>query len=254
MARLIYACRFEVTARDGIAILLSSYKDWIVRHYRSRRQITDFNFDPGVVGACEDVPERHSLSSAVYQDGDERVVRIRWSFPDDNDDGLRWANEVRVGQFSDRCGVEHLISIESIEYSVSPAKLLFGSPRAVRDICTKTPAYIGEMQVRAEPYALKHDGLSDLLTLLTSDLRRLPVVLLSPYARGEVNQIDHAKLARNLAGVAVVVLVDDPELTWDFADEVGRLLSCFNGAARIYWPGFSKASDPRGHRLFLETV
>ena len=58
------------------------------------------------------------------------------------------------------------------------------------------------------------------------------MVLLSPYARGELNQIDPAKLARNLAGVAVVVRVDDPELTWDFADEVGRQLSCFNGAAR----------------------
>lgn len=251
MARLVYACRFDVAAGDGIAIVLSSYKDWIVRHYRSRRQIADFNFNPEVVGACDDVPERHSLSSSVYQDGDERVVRIRWSFPDDNDDGLRWANEVRVGQFGNRCGVEHLISIESVEYSVSPAKLLFGSPRAVRDICTKTPAYIGEMQVRAEPYALKQDGLSDLLTLLTSDLRRLPVILLSPYARGEVSQIDPAKLARNLAGVAVVVRIDDPELTWDFADEVGRQLSCFNGAARIYWPGFSNASDPRSHRLFF---
>ncbi|PYC46319.1 hypothetical protein DI396_16100 [Litorivita pollutaquae] len=107
------------------------------------------------------------------------------------------------------------------------------------------------MQVRAEPYALEQDGLDDLLRLLTSDLRKLPVVLLSPYAHGELNQIDPAKLARNLAGVAVVVCVEDPELTWDFANEVGRQLSCFNGATRIYWPGFSKASDPRSHRLFF---
>ena len=253
MARLVYACRFDVATGDGVAIVLSSYKDWIVQHYRSRRQIADFDFDPEVEGSSGDVPERHSLFSSVYQDAGEHVVCVRWSFPDDNDDGLRWANEVRVGQFGDRCGVEHLISIESVEYSVSPAKLLFGSPRAIRDICTKTPTYIGQMQVRAEPYALKQDGLGDLLTLLTSDLRRLPVVLLSPYARGEANQIDPARLARNLAGVAVVVQVDDPELTWDFADDVGRQLSCFNGAARIYWPGFSKVSDPRSHRLLFGT-
>lgn len=251
MARLVYACRFDVTAKDGIGSVLSTYTDWIVGHYRGRRELPDFNFEPESAGAPEGLPSRHSLSSSTYQDGDERVVRIRWSFPDDNDGGLRWANEVRVGQFGDRCGVEHLISIESVEYSVAPAKLIFGSPRAVRDICTKAPAYIEEMQVRAEPYVLQQDGLDDLLALLTSDLRKLPVVLLSPYARGESNQIDPAKLARNLAGVAVVVRVEDPELTWDFADEVGRQLSCFNGAARIYWPGFSKASDPRSHRLFF---
>lgn len=251
MARLVYACRFDVAARDGISNVLSTYRDWIVRHYRDRRGLTEFEFDPAVAGVSHYVPELHSLASSAYQDGEGRAVRIRWSFPDENDGGLKWANEVRIGQFGDRCGVEHLISIESVEYSVSPARLLFGSPRAVRDICTTTSAYIGEMQVRAEPYVLEQGGLSDLLALLTSDLRRLPVVLLSPFARGDINQIDPARLARNLAGVAVVVRMDDPELTWDFAEEVGRQLSCFNGAARIYWPGFSKSSVPRSHRLFF---
>ncbi|MEM7508184.1 MAG: hypothetical protein AAF415_15735 [Pseudomonadota bacterium] len=231
--------------------VLSIYKDWIIRHYKGRRELPEFNFDLEAPDAPGALPTGHSLTSSIYEDDDRRVTRIWWSFPDDKDASLRWANEVRVGQFGDRCGVEHLISIESVEYSVAPARLLFGSPRAVRDICTKVPAYIGEMQVRAEPYVLEQDGLDDLLTLLTSDLRKLPVVLLSPNARGESNQIDPAKLARNLAGVAVVVRVEDPELTWDFADEVGRQLSCFNGAARIYWPGFSKASDPRSHRLFF---
>ena len=251
MARLVYACRFDVSGHDGISSVLSAYRDWIVLHYRDRRKLAAFDFEPEIEGASDDLPEGHALSSSVYQDDEHRVALIRWSFPDENDGGLRWANEVRVGQFGERCGVEHLISIESIEYNISPARLLFGSPRAVRDICTKTPAYVGEMQVGADPYVLVQDQLNDLMPLLTSDLRRLPVILLSPYARGEPNQIDPAKLARNLAGVAVVVHIEDPELTWDFADEVGRQLSCFHGAARIYWPKFSKASDPRSHRLFL---
>jgi len=251
MARLVYTCRFDVAAEDGITSVLGTYKDWIVLHYKDRLELPGFEFDPEVTGAPEGLPNSHSLISSIYEDGDERVACIRWSFPDDTDQGLRWANDIRVGQFAERCGVEHLISIESVKYSVSPARLLFGSPRAVREICAKAPAYIGEMQVRAEPYALEQNGLDDFLALLASDLRRLPVILLSPYARGESNQIDPIKLARNLAGVAVVVRVEDPELTWDFADEVGRQLSCFDGAARIYWPGFSKTSDPRGHRLFF---
>ena len=52
-------------------------------------------------------------------------------------------------------GVEHLISIESVEYNVAPARLLFGSPRAIRDICGKTPTFIGDMQVKAMPYVLR---------------------------------------------------------------------------------------------------
>jgi hypothetical protein len=253
MARLVYACRFDVATENSIANVLNTYRDWIVGHYRGRRGLPEFNFDPQVTGVADGLPTGHSLISSAYQISAVRAVRCLWSFPDDRDAGLRWANEVRVGQFGDRCGVEHLIFIESVEYSVAPARLVFGSPRAIRDICTKTPAFIGEMQVKAEPYALEQDGLDSLLKLLTSDLRRLPVVLLSSYTGGDLNQIDPVKLARNLAGVAVVVLANSPELTWDFADEVGRQLSCFNGAARIYWPGFTRASDPRGHRLFLGT-
>jgi hypothetical protein len=188
MARLVYACRFEVVAAKGMAEVLSTYRDWLVGHYRNRRRIVDFEFDPESSRAVEWLPADHALSSAIYDDGKGRAVRIRWSFPDDNDAGLRWSNEIRVGQFGDRCGVEHLISIESVEYNVSPARLLFGSPRAVREICTNAPAYIGEMQVRAEPYQLQSKGLPDLLALLTSYLRRLPVVLLSPYARGDPQQ------------------------------------------------------------------
>ena len=162
-------CRFDVAADNGIASVLSTYQDWIVRHYQGRRQLPDFKFDPEVVGAHAGVPERHSLSSSVYQDGDERVVRIRWSFPDENDDGLRWANEVRVGQFGDRCGVEHLISIEfcRVQCVACEAALRIAGARSAI-ICTKTPAFIGEMQVKAEPYGLEQEGLNDLLALLTS--------------------------------------------------------------------------------------
>lgn len=251
MARLVYSCRFDVAAEGGIKDVLATYKDWIVGHYRNRRDLPDFEFNPEVADAPVGLPNGHSLTSYVYADSGDRVVRIRWSFPDDTDTGLMWVNEIHVGEFGERCGVEHLIYIESVEYSVAPARLLFGSPRVVCDIFSKAPAYIGQMQVKAKPYALEKNGLGDLLALLASDLRRLPLVLLSPYAGGESNQIDPEKLARHLAGVAVVVNVDDPELTWDFAEEVGRQLSCFNGAARIYWPGFTKASDPRSHRLFL---
>lgn len=108
------------------------------------------------------------------------------------------------------------------------------------------------MLIQPTPYNLGEDNLDEFIQLLTSGLRRLPVVLLSPYAAGAPNLIDATKLARNLAGVAVVVRVDDAETTWDFADQVGRQLSCFNGGARIYWPGFSLSADPRNHRLLFD--
>jgi hypothetical protein len=251
MPRQVYACRFEVPKAEGLDEVISAYRDWLLDHYRRRRGIPNFSFEPMAACDASDLPTDHSLTSIVYAANGDKAVRILWSHPDDNDNGLRWSNDIRVGQFENRCSIEHLISIESIEYSLAPARLLIGSPRVVRDICGKTPTYVGEMQVKAIPYDLQQGALDDFLALLTSDLRKLPIVLLSPYARGEPNLIDADQLARNLAGVAVVVRVQDPEVTWDFADDVGRHLSCFNGAGRIYWPGFSKKAEPRGHRLFF---
>ena len=248
MSHLVYSCRFDVSDKEGFASVLSTYKDWINSH-RNYCKIPEFAFDPEVDGAPQGLPDDHSLTPSVYENGGERVVCIHWSFPDDNDAGLRWANDVRIGQFGDRCGVEHLISIESVEYSVAPVRLLFGSPNPIRDICAKMPVYFGKRKICAAP--LKREKLNDLRDLLTCESRKLPVVMLSPYPHGKLNWIDRDRLARNLAGVAVVVSVEDPELTWDFTNDVGRRLSCFDGAVRIYWPKFSKASDPRSHRLFL---
>lgn len=249
MSRLIYACRFDVEGDDAIDRILSTYTSWIEQHYH-RMGLEGFQFKVGVT-ADQAIQDAHALSSKMYSHEDAQVLQIRWSIPDSSDPGLRWTNEVRIGQFKNRCGVEHLISIESVEYNVAPTRLLFGSPRAIREICQRSPAYVGQMQIRAEPYDVKPNDLGDLITLLTSNLRKLPVVLISPYASGNPNLIDPAALSRNLAGVAIVVDLKDIDLTWDFADEVGRQLSCFNGAARIYWPGFSQESDPRSHRLFF---
>lgn len=251
MGRLVYACRFDVLDDAGIFNVTSTYSDWIVGHYRDKRKIDCFKFDPFAPGQHETSLAGHMLITKLYEDGDDKSVYLRWQTPDDGDATLQWVNDVHIGQFGNRCSLEHLISIESIEYNIAPARLLFGSPRAIRDVCTKTTACIGEMQIKAEPYKIGADELGDLLTLLNSDLRRLPVVVVSPYAQGDSNKIDSQRLARNLAGVAVVVSIDDPDLTWDFAEEVGRQLSCFNGAARIYWPGFSLLAEPRDHRLFF---
>jgi tRNA splicing endonuclease len=107
------------------------------------------------------------------------------------------------------------------------------------------------MKTRATPYPLRASGCDDFLALLKSSERRLPLVLLAPYANGDDNLLDAAQLARSLAGVAVVVELLDRDLTWQFADEVSRPLSCFDGGARIYWPGFSLDDGPRAHRLFF---
>lgn len=253
MARLVYASRFEIPAGNGNRLALLEYGAWITDWYRNRMSLADFGFDPLQAETPPNLPNNHLLISRHYSDAQGTACHLTWGYPSQNGDGLRWINEIRIGEFDHRSVIEHQILVESVEYTVAPARLLFGSPRVVRDICSKATAFVGEMQLRPTPYQLRQGGLADFLTLLESEKRRLPIVLLSPYSNGDQNLIDADQIARNLAGVAVVVEIAEPEITWDFADEVGRQLSCFNGGARVYWPGFSRSDNPLDHRLYIGT-
>ena len=55
-----------------------------------------------------------------------------------------------------------------------------------------------------------------------------------------------------LSGLAEVALLHDGEASWELTKQVRKEFSCFNGAVRIYWPGFnSQSDDPFGHRLWI---
>jgi hypothetical protein len=63
--------------------------------------------------------------------------------------------------------------------------------------------------------------------------------------------IEAENLQRKLLGFAKVIVIDKaPGL--ELTGLVGKQLSCFNGAIRIYWPGFRKTSDPFYHTLYLQ--
>ena len=112
MARLVYACKFEIPTQGRLRQVSDAYSAWIVQNYRARQGIPTFEFDPVKTSATASLPEGHNLSSTSYSAAKGDVVRILWSFPDDIDTGLRWQNEIRLGQFEERCSVEHQILIE----------------------------------------------------------------------------------------------------------------------------------------------
>ena len=251
MPRLVYACRFEVATKNGIADVLDAYGAWVQRHYRERRRLDGFTVDLKLGVLLKDPLPKHSLVLDRFKAEKGTAYRLEWAFPADNDDGLVWRNEVRIGEFSGRSSIEHLVWIDSTTYTVAPFQFLLGSPSVVRDLCVTNTGYVGDMQIRATPYILAPNGMGDFLPLLRSPLRKLPIVFLSPYADGDPNIINAPLLARRLACVGVVVTASSIDVTWDLADELGRTLSCFDGAARIYWPGFGDGDDPRRHPLYL---
>lgn len=79
------------------------------------------------------------------------------------------------------------------------------------------------------------EGAQNLIEQLESELRVLPIVVVSKND-GEIlwEKLD-GELAFDLAGLAHVVTIDD-EGSWVLTDEIGKENSCYLGAVRLYWP------------------
>jgi hypothetical protein len=253
MARLIYACSFEIECDEGLAPVLTAYSNWISAHYRERRGIQAFNLEE----LKGDVPigslpiAGHVISRDRFRDDGGEVVQLQWAYPSDKDEGLVWRNEVRIGVFDTRCAVEHLIWIDSVEFKIAPPGIQLGSPSIIRQLCSEYSAHIDEMRVQAAPHRLTAHGVDKFLELLQSSKRWLPIVFLAPYGNGDANLINEETLAQFLAAIGIVVHTANVDVTWKISDRIGRTLSCFDGGVRIYWPGFSQSDDPRRHPLYL---
>lgn len=239
MARLTYASRFDLPKDRGIDWPRSAYREWLARRYGLPfEQLPD------------NLPKRHTIKVAEYKLDDAVVETLDWSFPHDDDLDLAWRNSIRLCESADFVSVEHTIWIDSLDFNIRPVRFSVGSPKVIRRLCAESTVRIGDIDVRATPYRVAAPGTDDLVALLESQRRRIPVVFLAPGSDEQPNLIDANLAAQNLAGVAIVVESDN-ETTWNLSERVGRLRSCFAGAARIYWPGFSTDADPLMHPLFL---
>lgn len=246
MARLVYGCRFDVLGESAWdTTVRPRYQRWISDRYRKVFQ-TSVNADLSTGEVSGRPPEEHVLAIRRHE-ADGVATELEWSFPGEH--GLIWRNLVRTAQVADRCAVEHRVEIASAEYLVSPAGYSVGAPTVVQVICQQD-VLVGDMRVRATVYPLSEDGVDQFVGLLEAEQRRLPIVLLTPFANGEPGELDARALADHLAGVAIVTEADAPDTTRALSERLGRL-GCFDGGARVYWPGFRKSDDLRRHPLMF---
>ncbi|MCO6416098.1 hypothetical protein JYK14_07935 [Siccirubricoccus sp. KC 17139] len=246
MARLVYACRFDAPSEDAWEkVVRPRYERWVSDRYR-RAFETTINLDLSASEVAGRLPSGHSLNIRRYV-ADGTALELEWAFPGEN--GLVWRNLVRMAQLTDRCAVEHRVEVASAEYLLAPAFYSVGAPAVVRTICQQE-MLIGDMRVRAAVYPLPEEGIHQFVGLLEAEQRRLPVVLVTPFANGEPGDLDPQSLADRLAGVAIVAQADTPETTRLLSDRLARL-GCYDGGVRVYWPGFRSSDDLRRHPLML---
>lgn len=90
----------------------------------------------------------------------------------------------------------------------------------------------------------------EIVDLLYRPDRRLPVLVISEGTAGR-SGLAANRLSKRIGGAAHIVDLTD-EASWELTRAVGKRMSVFNGAVRLYNPGLSEESeDPFSHPLWL---
>lgn len=131
-------------------------------------------------------------------------------------------------------GMQHTNAAD-VEDAASKGELVPGPPGSVTRLTT-----ISTVQSFVADVLLSHE-------------RRQPVVALTTWHGDRVFPIDPDSLAGALGSAALVVTIPTGDLTWALSKAIPKRLDVYGGAARIWWPGLSAASDPYDNPLLFMT-
>ena len=187
----------------------------------------------------------------LREDNDFWAVRLRT--PDPTAPAEAWVTETGVGWMPGSPPVFHLRLLRSS----NGAGLRPLTPK-VPDVATRLASVL-ELRQFGEPvtgtaWTVGSNADADwLCARLIDSGRGLPIVALSvPDDADDPHGplIEPDALARACIGLATVVVIP-AEFAWRLTDRFGRRHSVYQGAVRIYNPGFHPNSSEWDHRLFL---
>ncbi len=177
------------------------------------------------------------------------VVGFEVDQPDPEDATWRWRTHIDIGVEGGQAWVRVRVGLFSPrEGLVTRPKVAPHRPPVVRRIVDRLDVSIDGRDI-GRPWVLTVPEVPGYVKFLTSRERRLPVLAISHDSEGEPF-LDRARAADRLLGLAHVVEVD-LQSSYAVTDAIGKSLSCYSGAVRMYWPGFAVGDDPYFHRAYV---
>jgi hypothetical protein len=184
---------------------------------------------------------------------DKAFSEIRWIRPHRDDKYLRWKSIIKIGMVEPGL-VQMTIQIHLVStvYLVRrPPFIFFSPPRLARTVIENYSCEVNGVRDIDSVLAINDDNIEDFIAnYIQAEDRRVPIILIAPDPKSGVHYLDPKAVCYDVIGLAVVAHITDTA-TYRMSEVVGRQHSCFNGGARIYWPGFDRDMNPYINNLFL---
>lgn len=254
--RTVYACVLDVavkspeTSVQGFERLWKLTTDWVESLYRERWKV---DCHVNVNARMTPLPGHGVQTQRDGVAGVCELASLEWSYPDDQDPGLQWILGSTLARNGPKLEASAAIRIVSTQPIAKPLSYTLKRPSLVDKLIQNFSCSIGKSPIPLKPIELDRDKVSLFVddTLCSKD-RWLPVVTVSPEQGMRDYLIDPNDLQQTLLGHAQVVAFKDQYASRAWTDALTvKELSCYLGAVRLYWPGFTRRAKPPEHPLYM---
>lgn len=255
--RTVYASVFDVKPQDtetpnGCFKTLSKILlEWVEQGYRRKWDTVFLPTYENGSSTFSPLPG-HNVQIDQEQVDNCDLVSIDWSHPDDKDTRTQWNTICSLARIGNKIQFSIVVRLSSVASIIKPLNFIIGRPRIVDNILNAATCFVGDQTVPMRVTRCEAADIEQFVgTELLSSHRVLPIVLVSPDIWTNQPIVDSEMLQRSLLGFAKITILEDKWAAFALTDCVGKQLSCFNGAVRLYWPGLQIESKPSDHPLYL---
>ena len=247
--RYLYATQFNVR-ESTIKDVQELIDVWFHGSYLKR---TGEDLWPEYDGETRRPSPGHTLYVLHEEVGEGQLLQLRWTHPDGDDKHLQWTTNVMLAEADGELEFGTTVSISSRTFQIRPTgRINAGAPGIVRDVLEKFECGLTSLEIPTGRVLVDVDEAPLLVEgVLESEERALPVVLISQDPQSGHPLCNVRRVQKRLTGLAHVYEISR-EASFELTGLVGKARSCYNGAVRLYWPGFDR-EDPyyRRHTLYL---
>lgn len=251
--RSVFAIQMEIRPRDGesstecLCRLRDTVTSWITERLTSKWGAVSpqVRFD----GVTQEPIHGHQVKAISDNHQDAEIAEVTWVHP--HDGGSKWIAHCTMARSGENIAFAMHLRLQSNDFDLRPLTFQLGRPTVVDTIVQNFRCFVTGIPVQVMARAIDDDDVDDLVSDLLRATRHTPVIVVSVDGHTERPIANPDEIQRSVLGFASVVSLKDKWSGFRLTDSLGKALSCYNGAVRLYWPGLTLNSDPFDHPLFL---